>query len=435
MDAINKMASDLADAKLVLKVVRLGTHVYDGVIPNPEITSACFPQDTLRDLRAVSAFNLFATFKSAIVVCSITRGGSDRGPSLSVNIQNQPSSEAEALGMRIVVAAHAAGLIGPSVSEDLRQSDGAALQALAQQVAAFRDLVNNQARANEAIRQELVREFDSRRKQVDDELTTRRAKLEAELEERRAALEKALREKKEEADAREAEKAAELVAKEQALDERAKSLDLQGEREQRRMLRRDIQDAAKRQFENPDLSADAKVNFARVATACRWIIGGSAIFLVLALFGPMVIQIATQVTPSADVLAVAWSLRALAGIALFSCAIYYVRWLAMWSRQVTTNELRSRQFALDIDRASWLVEMSLEYEKNGVMLRSSLVDSFSRGLFEAEHKPSREQPSNSLLHLIRNAESLKVGAAGAELSLTGRQVQRADAQAAKDHEA
>lgn len=226
-----------------------------------------------------------------------------------------------------------------------------------------------------------------------------------------------------------------LAEREEAVAEREKSLDLQNEREQRRMLRRDIQTAAKGMFEKPDLSPDAKMNFDRVATACKWIIGGSALFLFLALIGPVVIELAKDITLSAEMLALAWSVRVLAGIALVSCSVYYVRWLSTWSRQVTTNELRSKQFALDIDRASWLVEMALEYEKEGKTLNAGLIESFSRGLFEAEHKPSREQPSNSLLHLIRNAESLKVGAAGAELSLTGRQVQRADAQAAKDHEA
>lgn len=76
--------------------------------------------------------------------------------------------------------------------------------------------------------------------------------------------------------------------------------------------------------------------------------------------------------------------------------------------------------------------MNLEYEKEGKTLRDNLVESFSRGLFEGEERPRpREQPSDSLLHLIRNAQSLKVGAGGSELSITGPQVRKADAQAEK----
>jgi hypothetical protein len=76
--------------------------------------------------------------------------------------------------------------------------------------------------------------------------------------------------------------------------------------------------------------------------------------------------------------------------------------------------------------------MALEYEKEGKALPPAMVESFTRGLLEggaqaAQHEP----PSASLLHLIQNAESLKVGAAGAELTLTGKQIRKADAQAGK----
>lgn len=436
VDAFLRVAGDegVSDLVVTLSGIRLSTQITVAKAHLKNAESRFFEHPDLRNLRAITSFSLvFATKQAGQVHVGFIRQPG-KSPTLTITIP-QAAADVPALATRLLIVTQQQGLAAPSVSEETRASDGAVLQALAEQVGSLREIVNVQARANETTRQELVKEFDQRRKQVDDELIERRAKLEAELEERWAVLEKELREKKEEADAREAEKTAELVAKEQALDERAKSLDLQGEREQRRMLRRDIQTAAKGMFEKPDLSPDAKMNFDRVATACKWIIGGSALFLFLALIGPVVIELAKDITLSAEMLALAWSVRVLAGIALVSCSVYYVRWLSTWSRQVTTNELRSKQFALDIDRASWLVEMALEYEKEGKTLNAGLIESFSRGLFEAEHKPSREQPSNSLLHLIRNAESLKVGAAGAELSLTGRQVQRADAQAAKDHEA
>lgn len=370
-------------------------------------------------LRTVGRMTLQGVRGTASAQITYSRAGSE----VSLVFAHPDGAGGEELTIAVMVRAHRGGLVVPPLSMHAA-SDEAAIRALSEQVAQLRELVNVQAVNNEKMRVKRENDFEAYRQKMIVEDADRLTRARQDIESWKIEIQGYSHQTR-----------VSLAEREEAVAEREKSLDLQGEREQRRMLRRDIQTAAKGMFEKPDLSPDAKMNFDRVATACKWIIGGAAVFLLLALIGPVIIELAKDVVLSAEMLALAWSVRVLAGIALVSCSVYYVRWLSTWSRQVTTNELRSKQFALDIDRASWLVEMALEYEKEGKTLNAGLIDSFSRGLFEAEHKPSREQPSNSLLHLIRNAESLKVGAAGAELSLTGRQVQRADAQAAKDHEA
>lgn len=323
--------------------------------------------------------------------------------------------------LRLVAAANSHGLIRPRLN-DAAHPDTATVQALAEQVAAFRDIITTQARNNEETRKRLLEEHDKRT-----------ADLFAEHEARLKRITQDLAAREQETNEKLKQKERELQSLAEALKDREQRLDLRTERDARRDLRTQIQTAAKQMFEKPDLSEDAKKSFERVTRACWWTIWGAIAVLGTAFFGPPLLEIWFGRALSTETVWLVWSMRILGGITLAAALIYYVSSLSAWSRQVAAIELRSKQFALDVDRASWLVEMALEYEKEGKALPPAMVESFTRGLFDggaqgAQHEP----PSASLLHLIQNAESLKVGAAGAELVLTGKQIRKADAQAGKN---
>lgn len=323
--------------------------------------------------------------------------------------------------LSLASAAHACGLILPKL-HDAANPDGAAVRALAEQINALRDIINSQARNNEELRRRLTQEHIERSAALFEEHETRINRMKQDL----AAREEEILRKA-------AEKEQEIERLAEALKDREERLDLRSERDMRRDLRKQIQAAAATMFEKPDLSEQAKASFERVAKACRWTIGGAVVLLAVALFVPPVLELGLEKVLSAEVIWLVWSMRILGGITLAAALIYYVSSLSAWSRQVSSIEMRSKQFALDIDRASWLVEMALEYEKEGKALPPAMVESFTRGLFDGGAQGHQsEPPSASLLHLIQNAESLKVGAAGAELTLTGKQIRKADAQAGKN---
>lgn len=218
------------------------------------------------------------------------------------------------------------------------------------------------------------------------------------------------------------------------LEKRENSLELQSEKQSRRALRTEIQQTAKSLYQEPELSDQAKESFQRVTRACAWTLVLGTVLLIASLVGPLLALGYEGLADSPDVLPLAWSMRILFGFTVATTLVYYIRLLSSWSDQVTATELESKQFALDFDRASWLVEMSLEYEKEGKEIPQELVRSFSRGLFGAAPAQREETPSQSLLSLFRNAESLRVGGAGAEIEIGGKQVQRADAEARKAKE-
>lgn len=460
---IHAMCSGLGPAEL--RVVRFGSlEAYDGAVDEDEIATDLFDgnREQTGDLRTITSVTLVLSgdesnpiaakferqpdapkvsffshgadsaeerMKRRVEIYTQERAGNP-SEAYDLAIQETYKSgireiQAAALSatpqlLRLISAAHACGLILPKL-HDATNPDGAAVRALAEQINALRDVINSQARNNEELRRRLTQEHIERSATLLEENEARITRMKQDL----AAREEEILRKA-------AEKEQEIERLAEALKGREERLDLQTERDARRKLREKIQAAATKMFEKPDLSEQAKASFERVAKACRWTIVGAVVLLAVALFVPPVLELGLEKVLSAEVIWLVWSMRILGGITLAAALIYYVSSLSGWSRQVAAIELRSKQFALDIDRASWLVEMALEYEKEGKALPTAMVESFTRGLFDGGAQGHQsEPPSASLLHLIQNAESLKVGAAGAELTLTGKQIRKADAQASK----
>lgn len=85
--------------------------------------------------------------------------------------------------------------------------------------------------------------------------------------------------------------------------------------------------------------------------------------------------------------------------------IYYIRWNDAWFRKHADEEFRTKRFELDVDRASWLVEMALEWkEQKGTEIPRELLDRLSVNLFDApsDSVPPRH-PSEDVASAIVNA--------------------------------
>lgn len=70
--------------------------------------------------------------------------------------------------------------------------------------------------------------------------------------------------------------------------------------------------------------------------------------------------------------------------------IFYIRWMNRWFEQHSLTEFHLKQFELDMERASWLVETSLEWkDAKGTAMPPELMQSLSTNLFtdrdEIEH--------------------------------------------------
>lgn len=109
-----------------------------------------------------------------------------------------------------------------------------------------------------------------------------------------------------------------------------------------------------------------------------------------------------------------------------SMAIFYLRWMSSWAKAHADAEFSLKQFQLDIDRASWVVETALEWEneKNKAM-PEHLLREVTRNLFS--HGDSKESPlENPTDHLasaiLGKASKVKVKAGESELEFEGKKL-------------
>lgn len=109
-------------------------------------------------------------------------------------------------------------------------------------------------------------------------------------------------------------------------------------------------------------------------------------------------------------------------------AFFYIKWLNRWFEQHSQAEFQLKQLQLDIERASWIVETSLEWkESEGSSMPIKLLESLSKNLFSNEEHKSIENashPADMLASaLIGTAASkVKVKTDNAEIEFDGKKL-------------
>ena len=90
---------------------------------------------------------------------------------------------------------------------------------------------------------------------------------------------------------------------------------------------------------------------------------------------------------------------------------FYIRWLNRWFQQHAKVEFELKQFQLDIDRASWLVETALEWKTSeGDAIPDTLLTSLTRNLFSGDDREQSEQlkhPANILASVRTSRNGVK----------------------------
>jgi hypothetical protein len=152
----------------------------------------------------------------------------------------------------------------------------------------------------------------------------------------------------------------------------------------------------------------------------RWVIHAFTVLLLL-FFGTSLALVTAELASAAVSTEVALStakyvvlgLRQLAfALAFTATAVFYLRWNNAWFQQHAQEEFRLKQLELDFDRASWVVEMSLEWKDDRqTELPPELLSRLTTGLF------LRTEGSDEPLHPADHLASALFGSA-AELELT-----------------
>lgn len=95
------------------------------------------------------------------------------------------------------------------------------------------------------------------------------------------------------------------------------------------------------------------------------------------------------------------------GLAFASTAVFFIRWNNKWFEKHSTEEFRLKRLEIDIDRASWLVEMAFEWKtEKDADIPIELINKLGENLFkEDKAEESPLHPSDQLASAILGAAS------------------------------
>jgi hypothetical protein len=92
-----------------------------------------------------------------------------------------------------------------------------------------------------------------------------------------------------------------------------------------------------------------------------------------------------------------------------STAYFLIRWNNQWFQRHANEEFRLKRMELDIDRASWFVEMAFEWkDEKGEEIPSEIIERLTRGLFNTDKGDHAVEPADSLAQALLGAARFKI---------------------------
>ena len=248
----------------------------------------------------------------------------------------------------------------------------------------------------EALNEELLNTTHDYRKSLDLEYNDKKYHLKNEISKKRIELDEEYKTKKDKLD----------EAKER-LEIRRKEVDDKDNTHARRDIRRDILKEIKSRQDKFALTQGTvklrkPIGYVMVALIFLFLFGaGAAGIEIYKLIG------GENSTP----LIIASIKQGLYSLGLFGSVLFFIRWLNRWFEQHSQTEFALKQFELDMERASWLVESSLEWsDAKGASIPPELLSSLSSNLFQGgkEVEPLIHPSDQLASALLGSASSIKL---------------------------
>jgi hypothetical protein len=128
-------------------------------------------------------------------------------------------------------------------------------------------------------------------------------------------------------------------------------------------------------------------------------------------------------------LAVSLAKQGLLAAALLAAMLYYVRWMNRWFEGHSAAEFLLKQFQLDVDRASWIVETALEWRRaEKTELPAPLLDGIARNLFVTGSAAHDSTAADDLASaLIGSASQIKMKFGENEINFDRKGIERLSA--------
>lgn len=192
--------------------------------------------------------------------------------------------------------------------------------------------------------------------------------------------------------------------REAAVDQRTKELDDRSSRHARRQIRQDM----KKEI------SDRGLSFALTDKTAQKRILIHALFSVTILFLMIItgVSVAEVQKNTGSTLWYFFAKLSVSAAATVATLIYYIRWHDSWFMRHADEEFKLKRFELDFDRASWIVEMALEWkDEEKRELPPELLKALAANLF------ADNEPVTRANHPYEDIASMLMGSS-AEMNLT-----------------
>jgi len=268
----------------------------------------------------------------------------------------------------------------------------------------------------ESLNEELVKSTHEYRLQLDKEYGEKLRTLEEELINKRAAL-----------DTEFTYKEAEVSAQVEEFDKKRKELDDSSNTHARREIRRDILKEIKSRQAKFSLTEGTNSLRKPIAIA---MIGLITIFVVLA---GVSIKEFYDVLQGSDInkIIIAGIKQTIYSAGAIGSVIFLIRWMNRWFELHSQSEFALKHFELDMERASWLVETSLEWkDAKGTAIPPELLESLSNNLFSSEKEKidPLQHPADQLASaLLGSASTIKLKSGDSALEIDPKKLAKSKA--------
>lgn len=255
----------------------------------------------------------------------------------------------------------------------------------------------------QALHQSMLERLESTATTLVENLAEFGQQLQTQFQENEAERSKELQQHKDTLDDEHKAKIGAINEREKALEKRIEEIDNRDNTHVRRELRRNLLDEIQKRSEKFKLTEGTNELRWPVHAACilgLLVIAYGAIFYANQ-FTDIISASAIETLPTI-VIAIKQVLLTLGAVGL---GFFYIRWLNRWFHRHANAEFELKQFQLDIDRASWLVETALEWKASeGDAIPDTLLTSLTRNLFigsEREQSEQLKQPTDVIASALQ----------------------------------
>jgi hypothetical protein len=202
-----------------------------------------------------------------------------------------------------------------------------------------------------------------------------------------------------------------------SLETRRKDLDDRDYMHARRGIRNDLRELIKIREQKFSLTSNTRRLRLPVHAVLILLLAG-----LLVVNGVYLKQIANLDITSSSIEVLLWAFgkQSIAAVAFIAILLFYVRWMNRWFEQHAAAEFLLKQFELDIDRASWVVETAMEWRRDQKSeIPGTLLEGITRNLFADSGGASAEKHTAAddlASALVGNASQVKLKLGDNEVS-------------------